>query len=173
MLVAEDNALNQKIIEATLSRYGHLAEITENGVEALEALTHQKFDLVLMDVRMPEMSGPDATRAIRSTDNESRNIPIIALTADAMEEHIRTYFEAGMDACVTKPIDRAQLLLTINEVLGEEVHIALEEELDSDPRDQDAQKMVPGEHEISDSVANFLGSLEQLSTELDKKNKRH
>ena len=53
-----------------------------------------------MDVRMPEMSGPDATRAIRSTNNDCRNIPIIALTADAMEVHIRTYFEAGMDACV-------------------------------------------------------------------------
>lgn len=173
VLVAEDNSLNQKIIEATLSRYGHVAEIAENGLEALEALAIQNFDLVLMDVRMPEMSGPDATRAIRSTNNKSSKIPIIALTADAMEEHIRTYFEAGMDACVTKPIDRAQLLLTINEVLGEEVHVTFDEEPASQARDQDAAEIASGEDEISDSVANFLGNLEQVSSELDKKNEQH
>lgn len=173
VLVAEDNSLNQKIIEATLSRYGHVAEIAENGVEALEALADQKFDLVLMDVRMPEMSGPDATRAIRSTNNESRNIPIIALTADAMEEHIRTYFEAGMDACVTKPIDRAQLLLTINEVLNEEVHVTLDEEPDTQAYNQNATKIASGIDEISDSVANFLGNMEQVSSDIEKKNKSH
>lgn len=173
VLVAEDNSLNQKIIEATLSRYGHIAEIVENGVEALEALADQKFDLVLMDVRMPEMSGPDATRAIRSTNNDGHNIPIIALTADAMEEHISTYFEAGMDACVTKPIDRTQLLLTINKVLDEEVHIPIEEETASSKVFPDEIEIGSGENELSDSVANFLGTLDQVSYDIEKKNNSH
>jgi len=173
VLVAEDNSLNQKIIEATLSRYGHVAEIAENGSEALEALAIQNFDLILMDVRMPEMSGTDATRAIRSTNNESRKIPIIALTADAMEEHIRTYLEAGMDACVTKPIDRAQLFLAINEVLNEEIHVTLDDEPSSQAHDEDALEIASGDDELSDCVSNFLGNLEQISSELDKKNEQH
>lgn len=173
VLVAEDNALNQRIIEATLSRYGHVADIVENGVLATEALIKGDYDLVLMDVRMPEMSGPDATRVIRNADHANSGIPVIALTADAMEEHIRTYLDAGMNACVTKPIDRAKLLTTINMVIGEEVHVPREDEPVSE-RKQQAQVVSSGnDDEVSSSVASFLGSLEEISSKIEKKNKSH
>ena len=90
-----------------------------------------------------------------------------------MEEHIRTYFEAGMDACVTKPIDRAQLLLTINKVLDEEVHIAIEEETSPSRVFPDEREIGSGENELSDSVANFLGTLDQVSYDMEKKNNSH
>lgn len=173
VLVAEDNALNQRIIEATLSRYGHVAEIVENGVLATEALIQGEYDLVLMDVRMPEMSGPDATRVIRNADHANSDIPVIALTADAMEEHIRTYIDAGMNACVTKPIDRSKLLTTINQVIGEDVHISREAEPVSERKQQVKDTNSDHEDGVSSSVASFLGGLEQVSSEIDKKNNRH
>ena len=173
VLVAEDNALNQRIIEATLLRYGHVAEIVENGVLATEALIKGNYDLVLMDVRMPEISGPDATRVIRNTDHANSDIPVIALTADAMEEHIRTYLDAGMNACVTKPIDRAKLLTTINMVIGEDVHVPREDEPISERKQQTKDTGIGNEDEVSSSVASFLGNLEEISTEIEKKNKPH
>ncbi len=130
ILVAEDNRLNQRIIMATLEKFGHKPTVVENGVQVLTQIDQDKYDLILMDIRMPEMSGPEATRAIRSRTDALAKIPIIALTADAMEEHIRGYLADGMDACATKPIDRAKLLTTINEVLGEEIHVAQIEVID-------------------------------------------
>lgn len=173
ILVAEDNVLNQRIIEATLSRYGHTADIVENGVLATQALIQGKYDLVLMDVRMPEMSGPDATRVIRNADHANKKIPVIALTADAMEEHIRTYLDAGMNACVTKPIDRSKLLTTINRVIGEEVHIQRADEPISERKQQVRNNSAVGDDEVDASVATFLGNLEHVSSEIDKKNKSH
>jgi PAS domain S-box-containing protein len=125
ILIAEDNALNQQIVMATMAQFGHTAEFSENGAEAIEALKGGRFDLILMDIRMPVMSGPDATRIIRQMDGDKSAIPIIALTADAMEEHKAKYFEAGMDDCVTKPINRAELALAMNKVMGEEIHIPI------------------------------------------------
>lgn len=126
VLVAEDNELNQEIIKATMERYGHRVEIAENGVQAVEAFGRGDYDLILMDVRMPEMSGPDATRAIRRSGGDKAEIPIIAVTADAMTEHRQGYFDAGMNGVVTKPIDRNELLETINKVMGEEIHTAID-----------------------------------------------
>ena len=126
VLVAEDNELNQEIIKATMERYGHRVEIAENGVQAVEAFGRGDYDLILMDVRMPEMSGPDATRAIRRSGDDKAEIPIIAVTADAMTEHRQGYFDAGMNGVVTKPIDRNELLETINKVMGEEIHTAID-----------------------------------------------
>jgi len=123
ILVAEDNRLNQRIIVATLEKFGHKPTVVENGVQVLSEIERQDYDLILMDIRMPEMNGLEATRAIRSRSDALAKIPIVALTADAMEEHIRGYLADGMDACATKPIDRAELLMTINEVLDEEVHV--------------------------------------------------
>ena len=120
ILVAEDNGLNQQVIAAVLDSFGHTYEVVENGLEAVSAHTARAFDLILMDVRMPEMDGCEATKMIRKLDGEKGDIPIIALTADAMEEHKRGYFEAGMDDVATKPIDRAELARTIDHVMGQE-----------------------------------------------------
>lgn len=124
ILLAEDNDLNQMIITAVLSKFSHHITVVDNGRAAVDAVSHGDFDLVLMDVRMPEMDGPDATRTIRQGSNTKAGIPIIAVTADAMVENRADYFEAGMNACVTKPIHLPELLDAINQVLDEEVHIS-------------------------------------------------
>lgn len=173
ILVAEDNKLNQRILEATLAKFKHTAKIVENGREAVETIDTEDFDLVLMDVRMPEMSGPDATRQIRASGGRNALIPIIALTADAMEEHIREYKLAGMNTCVTKPIDRATLLLAMNEVLGEEVHVpitrVLGEEAEPVPAEgAGAQETTSAQ---TDDIANFLNSLQAIGQSIEGQKK--
>ena len=125
ILLAEDNNLNQMVIKAMLSKFGHAIEAVNDGLAAVNTLKDGEFDLILMDIRMSEMDGPSATRMIRQEPNEKRNIPIIAITADAMNENRKLYFDAGMNYCVTKPIDLQELLYAINNVLGEDVHIIL------------------------------------------------
>lgn len=122
VLVAEDNAINQMIIARILESFGHAFDMVGDGEEALQAHRDGAYELILMDVRMPKVSGTDATRMIRRLDGDKRLIPIIALTADAMAEHQKNYFAAGMTAVVTKPINRVELARTINDSLGEEVH---------------------------------------------------
>jgi len=121
ILVAEDNKLNQRIISATLDSFGHQYTIVENGREAVDAVHKSSFDLVLMDVRMPEMSGPDAARMIRNLGNGKAGIAIIALTADVTEDHQSQYVAAGMNGVVSKPIDRQALAAAINTAMGEEI----------------------------------------------------
>ena len=123
ILLAEDNDLNQMIITAVLNKFDHAVTTVDDGRAAVEAVRNNDFDIVLMDVRMPEMDGPDATRIIRKQAGPKANIPIVAVTADAIVENRDGYFEAGMNACVTKPINLPELLRAINEVLNEEVHI--------------------------------------------------
>lgn len=124
ILVAEDNRVNQLLLLTLLGRLGHAVEIVGNGLDAVKAVREREFDVVLMDVRMPEMDGPDATRTIRHGDLRA-DIPVIAVTADAMEEHLAGFLAAGMNTYVLKPIDRHRLLATIDAVLGEEIHVAV------------------------------------------------
>ncbi len=123
ILIAEDNQVNQLIIANTVEGFGHYCDVVENGVAAVQKLKEQPYDLILMDVRMPEMSGPDATRIIRKLEDEERaNTPIIALTADAMSSQKQSYIDAGMNDCVTKPFERQDLIAAINNVMGAEIH---------------------------------------------------
>lgn len=123
VLVVDDNQMNQQIVTAILKSFGHTFETADNGRAAVEKHESGRFDLILMDVRMPIMSGPDATRMIRKMDSDKRAIPIIALTADAMEENRKGFYEAGMDAVVIKPIDTALLASTMNMAVGERIHV--------------------------------------------------
>jgi len=163
ILVAEDNQLNQLILKSVLEPLGHCITVAASGVEAVELAKSNAFDLILMDVRMPEMSGPDATRAIRQMGGDFETLPIIAVTADVMEDHIAGYFKAGMNAYATKPIERMTLLTTINEVLYDEVHQfrEAEEAADESPASADAET----DAEVSGDVAAFLASLESLSSD--------
>lgn len=104
ILVAEDNQVNQMLVRSLLEKVGHSVEFAGNGREAVHALRTQSFDLVLMDVQMPEMDGPTATRAIRKLSGPAGRTPIIALTANALSGQREEYLEAGMDNYVTKPI---------------------------------------------------------------------
>ena len=170
ILVAEDNRLNQRIIDATLEKFGHTSTIVENGEDAVRALDNGEYDLVLMDIRMPQMSGPEATRAIRARSDKLAKIPIIALTADAMEEHIRGYLEAGMDACVTKPIDRSALVTAINDVLGEDIHVPLSEaEVARSGYAMPTDDTSPAaEQREVINVADFLTKLEDVANEIER-----
>jgi two-component system, sensor histidine kinase and response regulator len=105
ILLAEDNRVNQVLAVRLLEKRGHEVTVAENGEEALEALDRQVFDLVLMDVQMPEMDGLQATVAIRRGEMKSgKHIPIIAMTAHAMAGDKERCLEAGMDEYMTKPI---------------------------------------------------------------------
>ena len=109
ILVAEDNPINQMIIGAILRRFGHRVTCVENGRLALEQASLRAFDVVLMDMQMPEMDGLAATRAIRNLPAPHGKVPIIALTADASSERRRFYDGAGLTDFLTKPIDRHAL----------------------------------------------------------------
>jgi CheY-like chemotaxis protein len=115
ILVAEDTLFNQKFIRRLLDRWGHTATIVENGHAAVAAVSRHQFDIVLMDVQMPEMDGFEATEKIRAMESSTgRHVPIIAMTAHAMKGDRERCLEAGMDDYVPKPISSETLLNTIN-----------------------------------------------------------
>ena len=110
ILVAEDNAVNQKLASRLLERRGHCVTVTVNGLEALAAVEQEDFDAVLMDVQMPEMDGFEATAAIRTREERTgRHLTIIAMTAHAMQGDQERCLAAGMDAYIAKPIKAQEL----------------------------------------------------------------
>jgi len=113
VLIAEDEAINQKVIHQLLSKMGYQAEIANNGLEAIKALEKQPYDVILMDVRMPEMDGLEATRHIRTDIPSTLQPHIIALTGDAVDGQREKYLAAGMDDYLTKPIQTDMLELAL------------------------------------------------------------
>ena len=114
VLLVEDNAVNQRLVSCLLEKRGHLVSTSSNGLEALEALDHGSFDLVLMDVQMPIMGGLETTEEIRRRESSrsyspSGRIPIVAMTASAMKGDRERCLSAGMDAYVSKPLDNEEL----------------------------------------------------------------
>ena len=109
ILVAEDNAVNQKLILRMLERFGYRADKVANGIEVLQALERQAYDLVLMDVQMPELDGLDATRFIHERIALDRQPCIVAMTANAMEGDREVCLAAGMDDYISKPIGVKEL----------------------------------------------------------------
>ena len=111
VLVAEDNPVNQRLMAVLLEKHGHSVVLTGNGREAAEAWARQEFDIVLMDIQMPEMDGYQATARIRAIEQElgGRRTPIVALTAHAMRGDREQCLAAGMDHYLSKPIDPAEL----------------------------------------------------------------
>jgi CheY-like chemotaxis protein len=110
VLLAEDNVVNQKVALLMLARIGCRADVAANGLEAVEAVKRQRYDLVLMDVQMPEMDGLEASRRIHALWPERRDRPwIIAITANAMQGDREACFAAGMDDYISKPIKTEDL----------------------------------------------------------------
>jgi two-component system, sensor histidine kinase and response regulator len=112
VLLVEDNPVNQQVACAFLAMLGLQVEMAENGAQAVERLRHETFDAVLMDMQMPEMDGLTATRLVRAMPEHAR-LPIIAMTAGAMEHDMQECLAAGMNAHVSKPIDPKQLVRTL------------------------------------------------------------
>ena len=113
VLVAEDNAVNRKVILTMLERLGYRAEAVENGREALQHLARQPSDLILMDIQMPEMDGLEATRRIRAVT--SRDLPpyILALTANARKADYHSCLDAGMQDYLSKPVRTDDLIAAV------------------------------------------------------------
>jgi signal transduction histidine kinase/ActR/RegA family two-component response regulator len=119
VLVVDDNATNRMVAEALCEMFDCTSECVEDGLEALEAARTGRFDLILMDIRMPRMDGVEATRAIRSLSGAPGAVPIIALTANADAEDAKNYIASGMHSVVEKPIKPERLLQAMNEALPE------------------------------------------------------
>jgi two-component system sensor histidine kinase/response regulator len=109
-LLVEDNAVNQKVASRLLEKRGCSVRTASNGREALSRYAEQRFDLIFMDIQMPEMNGYEATRAIRRLEETNgTHIPIIALTANAMAADRQLCLDAGMDDYLSKPIELDKL----------------------------------------------------------------
>jgi two-component system, sensor histidine kinase and response regulator len=120
ILLAEDNAVNQRLLFLLLRKHGHTVVVVNNGQEALEALTEQQFDLVLMDIQMPVMGGLEATAHIRKQERlADRRTPIVAVTANTAMGAREQYLAAGLDGYVPKPVQTAELLKVMAEVMSE------------------------------------------------------
>jgi CheY-like chemotaxis protein len=120
VLLAEDNVVNQRLAASLLRRRGHKVTIAANGREALATVTAQPFDVVLMDVQMPEMGGFEATAAIRALEAERQTprMPIVAMTAHAMKGDRERCLAAGMDEYLTKPLDPRHLCALVEQMAG-------------------------------------------------------
>jgi CheY-like chemotaxis protein len=116
ILLAEDNAVNQKLALRLLEKMGYRADVAANGLEAIEAVERQSYDVILMDVQMPEMDGLEATRQIVARWPESKRPAIIAMTANAMQGDRELTIEAGMDDYVAKPVRVDELVGALSRV---------------------------------------------------------
>ncbi len=123
ILLAEDNPTNQLIARRMLERVGHRVHLACNGLEALEAVRHQRFDAILMDMVMPEMDGVAASRAIRS-ETAGQEVPIVAITANASAQDRTACLEAGMSSFLAKPFNRTTLLAVLAEATQPSVYEA-------------------------------------------------
>lgn len=121
LLVAEDNATNQFLMRAVLEALGHQVTIANNGADAVDIVQQGNFDAILMDVQMPVMDGPTATREIRRLASSVAKLPIIALTANAMPGDRERYIAAGMDDYVSKPVDPAKLMDVLGRIMSRDI----------------------------------------------------
>ncbi|MGB0630604.1 MAG: ATP-binding protein [Alphaproteobacteria bacterium] len=124
ILAAEDNSVNQVVIRSMLEKAGHSVDVVGNGREAIEALNAKPYDVVLMDIQMPEMDGLTATAAIRKLGGPPGKMQIIALTANAMKGDRETYLAGGMNDYVTKPIEPENLAAALSRQCGAKIATA-------------------------------------------------
>ncbi|HYE42624.1 MAG TPA: ATP-binding protein, partial [Caulobacteraceae bacterium] len=118
ILVADDHEINRRAVQLVLEPTGALMTAVENGLLAVEAAQREAFDIIIMDVRMPECDGREATRRIRATPGPNQFVPIIAVTADTQDDDKQACRDAGMTGFVGKPIDPMKLLNTVIEALN-------------------------------------------------------
>jgi len=119
ILLVDDDDLSRRMMGLLLSEKGYNYGTASNGIEAVEAVQSQLYDIVLMDLQMPVMDGFDATRKIREWEAGEKHVPIVALTAMLFENEIKKCFSAGMDECVAKPFDSDTLFQLIEKLVNE------------------------------------------------------
>ena len=165
ILLAEDSLVNQKVVLGILAKYGHHVDVVENGLEALEVLGRDQYDLVLMDVQMPKLDGLEATKRIRQQAEPSgHHIPIIAMTAHAMKGDRERCLAAGMDDYVPKPVREQRLIDAIEQAItadGNEPDAAKDASNIADAFDlTKALETVGGDHHLLMEVAS--AALEEI-----------
>lgn len=121
MLLAEDNEMNQKLVIMYLRKFNVQIDLAENGAQAIKAAMVNDYDLILMDVQMPEVDGLEATREIRKLSSKKGQVPIVAMTAHAFKEEVENCFAAGMNAHISKPIDKQAFLVLISSLVHSEL----------------------------------------------------
>jgi CheY-like chemotaxis protein len=163
VLLAEDQPVNQKLMAAVMERLGHRLTIASNGAEAIRKLREKRFDLVLMDIQMPELDGILATRVIRSSDEPWRSIPIIALTAHAMENHREEYAAAGMNGFVPKPFRIDVLVSEMARVLLSSIRPSSGNEMEGATGAESARAPAPGQPGHDAVLSDMLADLERLT----------
>jgi CheY-like chemotaxis protein len=109
ILVVDDDALGRRLMHLILTKEGHRVDVAANGLEAVEAVKQNKFDIVFMDLNMPDMGGMEASRKIRDWENGDSHTFIVALTASYLPEIGQSLFDSGMDNYISKPLDVAQV----------------------------------------------------------------
>jgi two-component system sensor histidine kinase/response regulator len=173
ILLAEDNPVNQQLAVKLLEKHGHRVVVANNGREALAALEKERFQLVLMDVQMPEMGGFEATASIRAQEKATgAHLPIIAMTAHAMKGDREKCLEAGMDGYVSKPIKVKELLDAIDKAIPSAIS-AKEAVMESAPPQsyqamnyEKALAQMEGDSELLGQVASLF--LNDVAAQLDK-----
>ena len=118
MLVVDDNAINRRVARTFLEQSGYDVDEAVNGKHALEKLGERAFDLVLMDIHMPELDGQRAFDQLRDGTSPNAAVPVIALTADSMRGDQEKYIARGFDGYVSKPIDQRSLMSVVEECLA-------------------------------------------------------
>ena len=124
VLIVDDNAVNRRVARLLVEPQGLIATEAENGREALDMLGAETFDMVLLDMHMPVMDGREAIKCIRASSENWRDIPVIALTADAMSGDREKCLDLGMDGYVAKPVDQRELFMEVLEVLNRSAYVA-------------------------------------------------
>ncbi|WP_458878561.1 hybrid sensor histidine kinase/response regulator [Arenibacterium sp. CAU 1754] len=178
ILLVEDNEINRMVARDMLEADHHRISEAHDGAEGVAFAERKKFDLILMDISMPEMDGTEATRAIRKGQGMSRNVPIIALTAHALEEDVRRFIDAGMNDVIVKPVSRTALRKAIasvtvgasatqtsNEVASGPVNLRILRELRQDIGEARFQELLRLFVKEMDAELNPAGRLS--STDLD------
>lgn len=160
ILLIDDNPMNQQTIGFIIDRMGHETSVAGTAEAGMEMARNDYYDIILMDIHLPDMKGTEATKQLRADPGSSGMRPILAISSDAEPEHQAAYKDAGMDGCISKPVDNAELARAFDEVMGEIMHVITErdvpltaEELAREEADKEA---AVGRDE---DVAAFLASL--------------
>lgn len=160
ILVADDNEINRRVVCWILDLLDCQVDTAENGVEAVAAAERADYDLILMDIQMPEMDGIQATRKIRALSEKTKHVPVIALTANAMHGDRENYLKAGMTDYIAKPIGQRELLSTVSRHIA--VTLSPAEEVAGDVLARPEPETSPPSDPASDEITELIGDIDTL-----------
>jgi CheY-like chemotaxis protein len=158
ILLVEDNHVNQQVALSMLKKWGHHIDVAWNGLEALAAVKQQDYDLVLMDIQMPEMDGITATQRIRQLEGQRASVPIVAVTANAMQGDRERFLAAGMDDYIPKPINRDTFYMVVHRYASQRQTAQIEK-----PEESTQSETAAAAPLLGDEVLSYL--LNELSGE--------